>query len=36
MSTGGTHDAVAELLSFSRALPNSRLISSCSRGITLQ
>src|ERR1700755_1288257 len=34
MSTGGIHVAVAELLSFSRALPNKRLISSCRRGIT--
>src|ERR1700733_9918572 len=34
MSTSGIHIAVAELLSFSRALPNRRLISSCRRGIT--
>src|SRR6201996_3239722 len=36
MSTGGTQFAVAELLSVSRVLPNSRLISSCRRGITPQ
>src|ERR1700733_1605220 len=36
MSTKGIHMAVAELLSFSRALPNRRLISSCRRGITPQ
>src|SRR5579863_333484 len=36
MSTGGTQLAVAELLSFSRVLPNRRLISSCRRGITPQ
>src|ERR1700735_1848371 len=36
MSTGGTQLAVAELLSFSRVLPNKRLISSCRRGITPQ
>src|ERR1700723_2693494 len=34
MSTKGIHMAVAELLSFSRAFPNRRLISSCRRGIT--
>src|ERR1700691_65436 len=34
MSTEGIHMAVAELLSFSRAVPKRRLISSCRRGIT--
>src|ERR1700677_4757706 len=36
MSTNGIHMAVAELLSFSRALPNRRLISSCRRSIMPQ